>query len=151
MIDFLLGVPGKVTSIYNFLTTNWTATRAAKVDYLTANVAVASTAVSNVDYTSGRAANLDNLDALVSTRMGSIKNIYTGAFTIPNASGNATATITAVNLAKTLCFLNGFTSAQTSPPDFNVRLSLGSTTTVSAIRDGTTGTVTIQYTVVEFN
>ncbi len=46
------------------MTTYWTAARAAKLDFLTANVAVASTAVSNADYTSARAAALDSIGAI---------------------------------------------------------------------------------------
>lgn len=68
MIDFLLGVPGKLKTISDFLTTYWTAARAAKLDYLAANVAVASTAVSNADLTPTRAAKLDNLTAAVALR-----------------------------------------------------------------------------------
>lgn len=59
MIDLLLGVPGKLKAVYDYLTTNWTTTRAAKLDYLTANVAVASTALSNAQWTNARAAQLD--------------------------------------------------------------------------------------------
>ncbi len=47
MIDFLLGVPGKLKTISDYLTTYWTAARAAKLDFLTANVATA-TALSSV-------------------------------------------------------------------------------------------------------
>jgi hypothetical protein len=63
MIDFLLGVPGKLKTISDLLTANWTAARAAKIDYLDATIssrAPASTAVSNVDYTPARAAALDS-------------------------------------------------------------------------------------------
>jgi hypothetical protein len=69
MIDFLLGVPGKLKTISDWLTTYWTAARAAKIDYLDAAIssrAPAATAVSNVDYTPARAAALDSV-APVST------------------------------------------------------------------------------------
>jgi hypothetical protein len=64
MIDFLLGVPGKLSTIIGWFTNYWTAARAAKLDYLTGNVALSSTAVSNSDYTPARAAALDNIAAL---------------------------------------------------------------------------------------
>lgn len=59
-MDFL-GISGKLKIIRDYLTTNLSSTRAAKIDYLTANVAVASTAVSNVNQTPTRSGYLDNL------------------------------------------------------------------------------------------
>lgn len=38
MIDFLLGVPGKLKTISDYLITNWTVTRAAKIDNLDAAI-----------------------------------------------------------------------------------------------------------------
>jgi hypothetical protein len=67
MIDFLLGVPGKLKTISDWLTTYWTAARAAKVDYLDAAIssrAPAATAVSNVDYTPVRATALDSVASI---------------------------------------------------------------------------------------
>lgn len=59
MIDFLLGVPGKLKAIADHLTTYWTSTRAAKLDLLTVPPAPASTALTNATWTDTRAATLD--------------------------------------------------------------------------------------------
>jgi hypothetical protein len=65
MIDFLLGVPGKLKTIADYLTTYLSSTRAAKIDNLDAIItsrAAASTAVSNADLTPTRAGYLDKLN-----------------------------------------------------------------------------------------
>lgn len=51
MIDFLLGVPARLKTISDYLTTNWTATRAAKVDNLDAAVTTraSATAATNIE------------------------------------------------------------------------------------------------------
>lgn len=70
MIDFLLGVPGKLKTISDYLTTNWTATRATKVDNLDAAIstrAPASTALTNATWTDVRAEKLDGITAAVSS------------------------------------------------------------------------------------
>lgn len=71
MIDFLLGVPGKLKTISDYLTTNLSTTRAAKVDNLDAAMstrAAAATALTNATWTDARAAKIDailtNIDAL---------------------------------------------------------------------------------------
>lgn len=51
----------RLVAIYSWLTTYWTAARAAKLDFITAGVAVASTALSTATWTSARAAKLDFL------------------------------------------------------------------------------------------
>ncbi len=59
MIDFLLGVPGKLKAIADHLTTYWTSTRAAKLDLLTVAPAPASTALTNATWTDTRAGYVD--------------------------------------------------------------------------------------------
>jgi hypothetical protein len=153
MIDFLLGVPGKLKTISDLLTTYWTAARAAKLDYLTGNVALASTAVSNADYTSTRAT---FLDSTISGRLGSIKAIYKGTVTINNSSQSGTVTITSVNTAKSLCFFMGwmYISGGGNVPTGNdyPRIELTDSTTVTATRGAvTTTSIAVGYIVVEFN
>ena len=63
MIDFLLGVPGKLKTISDHLTTYWTSTRAAKLDLLTVAPAPASTALTNATWTDVRAGKLDTIVA----------------------------------------------------------------------------------------
>lgn len=62
MIDFLLGVPGKLKTINDWLVNNLSVARTAKIDNLDAAIstrAVASTALTNVTWTDARAAKLD--------------------------------------------------------------------------------------------
>ena len=66
MSDEGSGVLGKLKAIKDYLDTNLSATRAAKLDNLTGHVALASTALSNATWTSARAAKLDNLDKALS-------------------------------------------------------------------------------------
>lgn len=64
MIDFLLGVPGKLKTLIDYLNANLSTTRAAKIDNLDAAIstrAPSSTALSNANYTAARAGYLDNL------------------------------------------------------------------------------------------
>lgn len=66
MIDFLLGVPGKLKTISAHLATYLSSTRCAKIDNLDAAIstrAASNTAVSNATYTSARAAYIDTLFA----------------------------------------------------------------------------------------
>lgn len=80
MIDFLLGVPGKLKAIYSHLTTNLSSTRSARLDFLTGNVATASslatlqsTSLSNATWTDTRATALDKINAqgsLISANFG---------------------------------------------------------------------------------
>lgn len=62
MIDFLLGVPGKLKTISDYLTTHLASARAAKIDNLDAAIstrAAASTALTNATWSDARAAKLD--------------------------------------------------------------------------------------------
>jgi hypothetical protein len=96
MIDFLLGVPGKLATIIGWFTNYWTAARAAKIDYLDAAIssrAPASTAVSNADYTSALATKLNALKGTLNTTPTAIKNTWSSsgwsfpvAATTPSAS-----------------------------------------------------------------
>lgn len=70
MIDFLLGVPGKLKTISDHLTTNLSTTRAAKVDNLDAAIstrAPASTALTNATWTNARAEKIDTLETKIDT------------------------------------------------------------------------------------
>ena len=65
MIDFLLGVPGKLKTVIDHLTTHLSSTRAAKIDNLDATIstrAAASTALSTATWTTARAEKLDRVD-----------------------------------------------------------------------------------------
>lgn len=147
MIDFLLGVPGKLKAISDYLTTNWTTTRAAKLDYLTANVAVASTALDSTVWTSTKAG---YVDAAISGRLGSIKTLNRGQITIASGTASNTATITAVNTAKSICLFGGARGNATAGYIGTVELT--NSTTVTAQRVGSPAAdLVVGYTIVEFN
>lgn len=68
MIDFLLGVPGKLATISTYLTTNLSALRAAKIDNLDVAIstrASASTALTNATWTDVRAAKIDSIETKI--------------------------------------------------------------------------------------
>jgi len=147
MIDFLLAVPGKLKAISDYLTTYWTTTRAARLDYLTATVAPAATALDNTVWTGAKAG---HIDAPISGRLGSIKAIYQSEVTIASGASSGTATITSVNTAKAICFSNGSRGSATAGYVGTVKLT--NATTVTATRTGTPAAdMVVAFTVVEFN
>ena len=80
-------------------------TRAALIDRLSILLAGGAG-----ELTPARATLLPNLDALVSSRLGSIKSIQLIALSGP-VSGTNTVTITSVNTAKAFALLNGMGSS----------------------------------------
>lgn len=80
---------------------------------------------------------------------GAIKAIYRGTIAITGAT-SATATITSVDTSKSILTLLGFESSETTVSNTAVRLALTNATTVTASRNGSTGTVTVGYQVVEY-
>lgn len=148
-MQFLWGLTGQVKAIKDYLTTNWTTGRAAKVDYLDAAI---TSRASATDYNSTRAAKIDNLDGAVSGRLGSIKAIYTGTIVMTNGgSTTGTATITAVNTSRAICLLNGVRTDFADNVSNLATVVLTNSTTVTAQRGGTNGVTTVAYTVIEFN
>lgn len=143
MIDFLLGVPGKLKTISDYLTTYWTSARAAKLDLLTVAPAPASTALTNATWTDARALKLDGIVASVinSIQHGSTY-CYTGLFN----DYTGTTTITAVNLSKSMLVLRGLRDASAGA---QCNAMLTNTTTVSAGQSGNSA-ATVHWTVIEF-
>jgi len=91
MIDFLLGVPGKLKTISDFLTVNWTIARAAKVDNLDAAIstrAPSSTALSTATWTSTRAAKLDTIETKATSIETKTISIETKLNELLNGFGN---------------------------------------------------------------
>ncbi len=87
MIDFLLGVPGKLKS----LTDRLTAARAGYLDNLDAAISTragASTAVSNADYTAALAAHLAGLIATLNKTPTQIVNYYSASGWYPGILGS---------------------------------------------------------------
>ena len=82
-----------------------------------------------------------------------IKSIQQGAITLAGVASN-TATITSVDTSKTVLIPLGAHHAGNTislPTDRLVKLALTSATVVTAARQGTTGTITVNFVVVEFN
>lgn len=73
-----------------------------------------------------------------------IKSVQAGTFSLVNGSSTGTASISSVNTAKAFLIFLGSTEA-------NPYIYLDNATTVIAVRDNTTNTRTVSYTVVEFN
>lgn len=139
MFALLASVPGKLKTLLDRLT----ATRAANLDKLDANIttrAAASSALSNAVWTDARAGYLDQL----SVAPLKIKSIQRGAIVMTDAQTSVNATITAVNTAKSVLIHLGESNG------FNARLSLVNSTTVNANKNFTNAGVTVGWQVVEF-
>ncbi len=96
------------------------------------------------------------LDAAISSRLGSIKSIQTGAVSMTNTT-SATATITSVNTAKAIFSLLG-QSANWQGAGFltaiHARVILTNATTVTATKTGAANpgnTLTVRFMIIEFN
>lgn len=103
MIPALLGLPGKIKTLLDRLTS----VRATALDDLDATIssrAPASTAMSNATWSDARAAKVDYLDVAVSTRLSTVINsIQQISYSSGAVAINAhTFTISAVTVAKTI-------------------------------------------------
>lgn len=163
MIDFLLGVPGKLSTLLGWFTTYWTAARAAKIDNLDAAVstrAVASTALTNATWTDARAG---KMDAIIQTSV--IQSIQTGVIAAGFASSGSylnaesaytDVTISSVTPAKCIVLVEGsYWSDPSSPHIHRASGRMISATTVriggNAGMDGNSGTYpAVRWYVIEF-
>jgi hypothetical protein len=124
---------------------DYTAARAALIDRLALLQAGGAG-----ELTIARAALLSNLDGLLSNRLGKINSIQEGTISIPPSTASATATITAVVVARSVLLHLGMTidnSAINAP----VRLALTNSTTITAQLGAlVTSTETVRFMVIEF-
>ena len=84
---------------------------------------------------------------------GGIKSVQRGVINLAAAGGSATATITAVNTAKTWVTTEGYTTATTAALDHSkqIRAELTNTTTVTITRGfGAPEALAVTWQVVEF-
>ena len=82
---------------------------------------------------------------------GGIKgSVQRGTITIGAGSNVATQTITAVDTSKSMINFLGFSGASVSANDSWPRISLTNSTTVTATKAFTIGTVVVSYEVIEF-
>lgn len=165
MIDFLLGVPGKLKTITDYLTTNLSTTRAAKIDNLDAAMstrAAAATALSTATWTSDTAAKINSGGI-----PGTVKSIQSGFVNSVATTGGAGSedekyldvTIAAVVVAKcvvqvmpgfyNLFVANGFDGNMTVYPE----IRSGRVTSPTNLRLGghaVLGSIRGRWTVIEY-
>ncbi len=87
------------------------------------------------DYTTARAVKIDHLDADISA-ISPINSIQYGTITVTGTSGGGTATITAVNVAKTALIWLGTDTGASNVSDGSFNITLTNSTTVTASRFG---------------
>lgn len=104
------------------------------------------------DYTTARAAKIDNLDAAISA-ISPIRSIQYGTVTLGGTT-SGTATITAVTTAKTaLIFLGSSANGPAASAGLSATaayITLTNTTTITATRALGTGSVTVSFVAVEY-
>lgn len=145
MIDFLAGIPGKLKT----LTDRLTSTRAGYLDNLSAGaVAQASTALSTAQWTNTRAGYLDSLPNIPTTPINSIQYF---SIAMASVTSNTYTLSPSVNASKTVLILLGSKmSSGSSASDFQGGMTLTSGTTVTAYRQAASGTLTLYGVAVEF-
>lgn len=129
-----------------------TTTRAANLDKLDANIstrAAASTALSNATWSDARAAYLDIINT--GAISGLVKSVQIVTVTMAGGSSASTA-VTAVDTAKTIVLECSREHSGTSVSDgvqLLARHRLTSATNLSSTRNGTSGTLTCQVALIE--
>lgn len=103
------------------------------------------------DYTTARAAKLDNLDAAISA-ISVIKTMTYGSITMDQVSSNTASLNPAVNPGKAVAIFLGSTcnAAAASTSSRFAKITLTNGTTVTATRDSTNGVTVANFCVVEF-
>lgn len=96
-----------------------------------------------------RGANLDNLDAPIST-ISPVRSVQRGLLTFGAGVSTVTATIAAVDTGKTTVRNNGFTAvAGSTPEDYGVTIELTGPTTITGNRNGTGNGVSVAWEALE--
>lgn len=151
MIDFLLGVPGKLKTIADYLAANLSTGRTAKIDNLDAAIttrAAATDVTLKATWTDAKAV---FVDAAISSRLGGIKSIQQSFASMGVGVDAVAVTLgAAVNVNKCMLLHQGSQSTSSSISDIMATVVLSSSTQVTVIR-GTSGvTANINFTVIEF-
>lgn len=141
------GMSGSIAADLSTLEGRLTATRAGYLDRL-AIIAAGGAG----ELTAARAALLANLDATVTSRLASIKATGRGTLTIADPAATASATITAVNMAKTMLRWLGWSSSSYASHPVP-RVDLVSSTTITATSNTAASglTIVVSYEYTEFN
>lgn len=87
---------------------------------------------------------------VIEFKPGVIKSIQRGTITIAAASSTNTASVNAVNTAKSMLNFVGQTTSAVRTEDGYARLDLTNATTITATRSNTNNAITIGYELVEF-
>jgi len=159
MIDFLLGVPGKLATIYTHLTTHLGSTRAAKIDNLDAAISTrsaAATALSTATWTGTRAGYLDNLND--GGIPGTVKSIQTDVFYATTGTVAGTGeddqykdiTITSVTTAKSVVTIQPIIDPTYGPVATTARLTSATNLRISN-SDSNSNFIGARWTVIEYD
>ena len=146
MVEFLLGVPGRLVALRDIVITG-----IADILAAVGTRAPSSTAVSNTVYTDGRAALMDNLANIAAAPV-RIKSIQRGTISVPGGSTFTSATLgTTVDPAKSILIPLGSASIGNNISNFNIgaRVQLVDGTTVRAWAGGGTNAIEVGYQIVE--
>lgn len=148
MIDMLLGVPGKLKSVYDHLSTYLSSTRCAKIDNLDAAIstrAAAATALSSGTWTAAKAGYLD----MAISGVFRIKSLQKVSISFNATVGSNTATITSVDTTKAIIIPLGFLAPSgldyTDPDGLSHYWALTNATTVTLTRGGTLAGIASGY------
>ena len=138
MIDFLAGVPGKLKTLADRLSSTW----AAKLDTLYSDLHTRAPAIDNLDAAISSRASAASLSGLLTTVVNSIQH---GEGTIPNGEQYLDVAITAVNTNKAIVLMRSGSTV------YSIYVLLTSSTNVRVGRLGElTGTCVVSFTVLEF-
>jgi hypothetical protein len=144
MLDFLAGVPGRLKTIADYLTTHLSSTRAAKIDNLDAAIstrAPASTALTNATWTPTRAGHLD----LISSRAAESSPLLSA----PMLNGVVTA-VTASTLGGAFDIVGITQSSSTTSTTYSTALTVtgqGVLNFASVASSGSTHAASIKITI----
>lgn len=103
--------------------------------------------------TTTRASNIDNLDAAISGRLGSIKTMQRGKISLAASTGSGTATITSVTTSKARIFKLGSSNSSglSGVQPIVASVELTNATTVTARHPANQVATDIGYEVAEYN
>lgn len=83
---------------------------------------------------------------------GGVKSVQRGTITILSSVNIGTATISSVNVNKTMInFLGLSENSSSTANNYLARIELTNATTITAIRISSSGTTAVSYEVIEFN
>lgn len=154
MLGFLAGIPGRLKTVADHLSTYLSSTRCARIDYLDAAIsgrAPAGTALSNATWTDARAGFLD----MAVSGVARIKSIQHLSGTIPWNANSVSVACSSVATGKTLIIRRGEHITSGDGAELNrASVYFSSGTSVVAQRGGSGGSplnaLEVHFTLLEF-